>query len=748
MKDIIIIGAGVIGCSIARELSKYNLNILVIEKNNEVSNEASKANTAIIHSGLDPEPGTLMAKLNVEGNSMYDKLHKELGFPFIRNGSLVVAMNEDDKKHLEKLLERGNKNGVPNLKIIERDEILKIEKNISDKVKYALYAPTGAIVSPWQLTENLAEVAQNNGVVLHLSEKVVSISKCKEVFTVKTDKKTYNSKVVINCAGVYSDDIHNLICDKDFEIVPVRGEYIVYSHFEGSKVKATIFRLPNENGKGVLVTPTAHGHLIVGPTADKINSKCERVTTVNTFDYLQEKAAESVKNIDYKLPLRQYAGIRANSNKSDFVICEDSKIKGFIDVACIKSPGLSSAPAIAVMVTDIIKKTGRLEFTENKEFNPNRRKQEVLYTYTSYKRDKVIKENKNFGDYIDRHENITKGDIIDIIKRNSGATTLNGVKRRTRCGASESQMIFTMPKVIEILSKELKISPESICLEDEGSYVLTKKANLDNKEIHFINEKFDFDELKSSYETIILGASIDALKEANIRANKGEEVLVVDLLDEIGGSVYEMLKFETALRDISLDKINNLVNSKVKYLLETAVFNVREKDNTVELISTKGYKDIKYTNLVIALGSYEVNRENLYIPGSRPSGIYTSMQAIRLLNYNKYLFGENVVVYGDSNESNLLIERLEREKVKVRKLSSNDKVSEIKGYPRLSSIVINGETEVFCDTLLLSKGYVPDNILAKQIGLNIDKDNYVLVDDDNRTNIKNIFAVGSISKKI
>lgn len=760
MKDILIIGSGVVGASIARELSRYKLDVLVLEKNNEVANEASKGNTAIVHAGYDPKPGTLMAKLNVLGNEMFDELAKELGFPFSRNKSLIIATNEEEKENLYKLLERGKENKVKGLKILEREEILKIEPNISDEVKYALLAETGAIVSPWQLTENLIENAIDNGVKLNLSEKVINIEKKDEIFTVTTDKNVYQSKIVINCAGVNSDDIHDLICDKKFTITPVRGEYLVYSHFEGSKIKTSIFQVPTEKGKGILVTPTAHGHLIVGPTADKIDDKEDKSTTINTFDMLIEASKKSVKNINYGQPLREYAGVRSNSDYKDFYIKEDEKVKGFIDVACIKSPGLTSAPAIAKYVLDILKNTQRVDFVINEAFNPYRRKQKVLYTYPKNERDKVIKDDPNFGILIDRHESITKGDIIDIIKRNAGATTLNGVKRRTRCGASESQMVFSMPKVINILSETLDKDLLNIYLEENGSYILKNKAKYSSKEISFKYTKFDFNNLKDEYETIIIGAGIKGLKEAKKRSLSGEEVLVVDSLSEIGGLKYEICKLESAINEnLDLDVVNDLVSDNVKYLVETSLFDCDANNKVVDLISQKGYKQVKYKNLVLAQGSYEANRETLKIPGTRPSGIFTAMQSIRILNDTSYLFGQDVAIYGVKNETIKLIERLEKENVNIKKIivdkdmdkSYLDKLSkydivcadviEIKGKNRLESIVLDTKEEVKVDTLILSKYYIPENVLTKKLKLNLDENDNTVVDENSKTSVESIYVI-------
>lgn len=760
MKDIIIIGAGVVGSSIARELSRYKLDVLVLEKNNEVANEASKGNTAIVHAGYDPKPETLMAKLNVLGNEMFDELAKELGFPFSRNKSLVVAVDENEREVLYSLLERGKQNGVKGLKIIEREEILKIEPNISDEVKYALLAETGAIVSPWQLTENLIENAIDNGVRLHLSEKVLEIINQDEIFTVKTDKSIYQSKIVINCAGVNSDDIHNLICEKKFTITPVRGEYLVYSHFEGSKIKSSIFQVPTDKGKGILVTPTAHGHLIIGPTADKIEDKNDKSTTTNTFDMLIKSSKKSVKNINYGQPLREYAGIRANSDYKDFYIKEDDKIKGFIDVACIKSPGLTAAPAISKYVLEILKNTKRIDFVVNETFNPYRRKQKVLYTYPKNERDKVIKEDPNFGILIDRHENITKGDIIDIIKRNAGATTLNGVKRRTRCGASESQMVYSMPKVINILSETLNKDVLNVYLEENGSYIFNKKSNYTSKDISFKYNKFDFNNLKDEYETIIIGAGIKGLKEAKRRSLKGEEVLVVDSLPEIGGLKYEICKFESAIReDLDLDVVNNLVSENIKYLVETSLFDCDSDNKIVDLISQKGYRQVKYKNLVLAQGRYEANRETLKISGSRPSGIFTAMQCIRLLNELSYLFGTNAVIYGVNPETIKLLERLEKENVNINmiildkethnkyieKLSKYkvvySEIVEIKGMNRLESVILNTGETIKADTLILSKYYIPENVLTKKLKLNLDESDNVIVDENSKTSVESIYLI-------
>lgn len=460
MYDVVIIGAGVSGCASARELSRYDLNICVVEMEEDVCCGTSKANSAIVHAGYDAENGSLMAKLNVEGSQMMEELSKELDFHYKKNGSLVVCLHEEERDNLQKLYERGVKNGVKDLRIIERDELVKLEPNISEEAVAALYAPTAAIVCPFGMNIAMAENAAINGVEFRFDTKVTGLEKKENNWLIKTDKGEIETRYVVNAAGVYADVFHNMVSEKKIHITARRGDYCLLDRSVEGFVTHTIFQLPGKYGKGVLVTPTVHGNTLVGPTAIDIEDKDGTNTTQQGIDELIQKAGSTVKNLPMRQVITSFAGLRAHEDGHEFIIGELEDAKGFIDCAGIESPGLSSAPAIGKMVAGIIRNlTGA---KEREDFIPTRKG--ILDPKTLNKEEyaALIKEKPEYGNIICRCEMITEGEIMDAIHRPLGAKSLDGVKRRTRAGMGRCQAGFCSPRTIEILARERGVEPSEI----------------------------------------------------------------------------------------------------------------------------------------------------------------------------------------------------------------------------------------------------------------------------------------------
>ncbi|MEG2017682.1 MAG: NAD(P)/FAD-dependent oxidoreductase [Clostridium sp.] len=474
MYDITIIGAGVIGASIFRELMKYEVKAVVIEKENDVAMGTSKANSAIVHAGYDPREGTLMAKYNVKGNEMFEKICSELSVPFKRNGSLVLAFDETDMDTIKDLYENGNKVGVKGLQILNKKQVLEIEPNINQDIAGALYAPTGAIVGPYEYTIALMENAVTNGGALKLCSEVMAIEKKDNFIITTAEGEIIESRFVINAAGVYADKIHNMICRESFKINPIKGEYFVMDNSQGQVVSHTIFQCPSSKGKGILVTPTVHGNLLVGPDAESVDDKDNVATTVENLDYIRNKAMETTDKINFRETIRNFAGLRANPDCGDFIVEENEEVKGFIDVAGIKSPGLSSAPAIAEDVIEILKISG-LKIERKAGFIAER--EEIRFMELSpEEKAELIKKDKRYGRIICRCESITEGEIVDSIRRAFGKISLDGVKRRCRPGMGRCQGGFCGPRVQEIIARELNIPIEDIELDKDGSYILIGKT--------------------------------------------------------------------------------------------------------------------------------------------------------------------------------------------------------------------------------------------------------------------------------
>ena len=456
MYDVVIIGAGVSGSASARELSRYKVNACVIEKAEDVCSETSKANSGIVHAGFDAPVGSLMAKLNVKGNEMMEELSKELDFPFKKNGSLVICLSKDDMPKLQELYDRGRKNGVKDLKILSKEDVLKLEPNINEEVYAALYAPTGGIVCPFGLNIALAENATTNGVEFKFNTEAKDIEKIDDGFIIKTNNGDIKTKYIVNAAGVYADKFHNMVSENKINITARKGEYCLLDKTAGCHVSKTIFSLPGKMGKGVLVSPTTHGNLIVGPTSTDIADKEGLNTTRDGLDTILEKSSMNVKNIPMRQVITSFAGLRAHEDNHEFIIKELEDVKGFIDCAGIESPGLTSAPAIGIMVADILKE--KLSLEKNPDFIGIRRGILDPNTLNIEERNQLIKEQPAYGNIICRCEMITEGEIIDAIRRPLGAKSLDGVKRRTRAGMGRCQAGFCSPKTMEILERELKLS--------------------------------------------------------------------------------------------------------------------------------------------------------------------------------------------------------------------------------------------------------------------------------------------------
>ena len=480
MNDILIIGAGVTGTLLARYLSKYELDILVIEKENDVGNVTSSANTAIIHAGYDPLPGTLKAKLNVLGNKMYDQLADELDVSFVRNGTLTVINSESQWPLFNELVERAKKNNVP-VEILSKEETLKKEPNLSKDILGSLYAPTGGIINPFELVTHAMENAVDNGVNLVLNEEVISIKDFGDYFLVTTNKNKYKSKIVINAAGLYSDKIANMIEKVDWSITPKKGEYYVLDHTAPFIVSRPIFPLPSEKGKGILVSPTTSGNYLIGPSSEVVNNKDDYSTDILTLKNVKSNATSLVPNIPFYESIRVFSGLRASGSTHDFIIEHAKSNPRFINLGGIESPGLASSPAISdYVIENFVKPIISLE--EKKDYNPRVRKYPRLNKMSEEERSALIKSNPDFGKIVCLCEAISLGEILDCLSRSAAPTSIKGVKRRLRTGFGKCQGGYCHADLVTILSSFYHKPISSILYDGEGSNIVieeVKKVNND-----------------------------------------------------------------------------------------------------------------------------------------------------------------------------------------------------------------------------------------------------------------------------
>ena len=472
MYDVLIVGGGVIGCAIARELSRYQLKICLVEREEDVCTGTSKANSAIVHAGFDAKVGSKKAYFNVQGSRMMEALCRELDVPYDRCGSLVLSFDAADRPKLEELVRRGQENGVEGLEIVEGEALRAMEPNLSDEAVAALYAPTGAIVCPFTLTYALAENAAANGAEFRFDTCVERIERIGGGFAVHTNNGVLHSRTVVNAAGVYADELHNQLCENKLTIVPRRGEYCLLDKTEGRLVSRTIFQLPSAMGKGVLVTPTVHGNLLVGPTAADQEDKDDTATTAEGLAQVTSAAGRSISRLPMNKVITAFSGLRAHIavGADDFVIGESAE--GFFDAAGIESPGLTSAPAIGAYLAELVAE--KLSAEKKAGFIAARRGITPLKELPFEERRAIIEADSAYGQIICRCEQISEGEIIEAIRR--GARSLDGVKRRVRAGMGRCQGGFCAPRVMEILERELQLQSADLTKSGGESRLITGRT--------------------------------------------------------------------------------------------------------------------------------------------------------------------------------------------------------------------------------------------------------------------------------
>jgi len=470
--DIAIIGCGIVGAATAYELSRYDFDIVVIEKENDIALGTTKANSAIIHAGYDPSPGTLMAKLDVKGVLLAKELCGKLDVPHRHCGAFVLALSEDDITVVRYLYKQALENGVTGVEVLSREEVLKLEPNISGDVLAALHAPTAMIIDPWEYTLALAETAVKNGTQVKLNCTVTGIDIIGGGYKVITTQGTIETRAIINAAGLYADDIHNMVAEQVFTITPAKGEYWLLDKSEGARVNSVLFQCPTKIGKGVLVTPTVHGNLMVGPGNIIADDKDDVSTTIDELEFVKKTAVRSVPGIDFSTVIRSFSGNRAHTEIDDFIINEVKP--GFIDLAGIKSPGLTAAPAIAEMAVDMLGES--LFKLKKKEHFIDTRKRIRFNMLTPDEKAALIKKDPSYGHIICRCETVTEGEILEALNSPIPPHTIDGVKRRVGAGMGRCQGGFCGPRVLELLAKHYDCDLTEILQDKEGTYVLSSKT--------------------------------------------------------------------------------------------------------------------------------------------------------------------------------------------------------------------------------------------------------------------------------
>ncbi len=470
--DVIVIGAGAVGCAAAMELGKLNVRTAVLERAEDVGTGASKANSAIVHAGFDPVPGTLMARYNLLGNRRMPALCRELDVPFEQCGALVLCFDEADRPKLDDLLARGLKNGETHLRIVERDELRAMEPNVSPEAVAALWAPTSGIICPFELTEAMAENAARNGCAFFFHAGVTAVERRGDRWVLTTPRGEFETRCVVNAAGLYSDVLHNAAGGAPVTIRGRRGEYCLLDKKTRGLVRHTIFQLPGKLGKGVLVTPTVHGNILVGPTADDVDDKEATETTGEGIGKLLTAARRSVPDLPRGKTVTSFAGLRAHlvREEHDFLLGPVDGAPGFFDAVGVESPGLTAAPALGEYLAGLCAEY--LQAVPRPDYRPGRDRVVRVSAMSAEERAALIRENPAYGQIVCRCEGVTEGEIVDAIRRFPGAVSVDGVKRRTRAGMGRCQGGFCLPKVLRILSRETGI-PMTELTKNGGAPLLT-----------------------------------------------------------------------------------------------------------------------------------------------------------------------------------------------------------------------------------------------------------------------------------
>ena len=470
--DVVIIGAGVTGAMLARELSRYELSVCLLEKENDVAVGASRANSGIIHGGYDPIPGTMKAKMNTQGVELLFEAAKQLNVPHERNGSMVCAFSAAEESVLQELYEQGLRNHTPGMQLLSGEEARVLEPYLSEKVTKVLRITNAGIISPYELTVAAVGNAMDNGVQLLRNFEACEIRKDDEFTVTAKNGQSVKGRYLVNCAGGYSDKVAAMAGDCDFKIIPRAGEYMLLDKTEGFRAGHTLFQCPGVEGKGILVSPTVHGNLLVGPTAAAVATPASKDTTKEGLEQVKRLSAKTVPSVDFRRVITSFTGVRASVKGGDFILRASKQVPGLVHAAAIDSPGLTCCVAIARYLTELLQEQG-LCLTEKKGWNGTREDPCAFRNMTEEEKDTCIKENPAFGKIVCRCETVSEGEILNAIRMNPGARDLDGVKRRTRSGMGRCQGGFCGPYVMQLLSKELGIPMEEITKSGEGSELLT-----------------------------------------------------------------------------------------------------------------------------------------------------------------------------------------------------------------------------------------------------------------------------------
>lgn len=796
--DVVIIGAGVVGCSIARELARWDLDALLLEAGNDIASGATRANSGIVHAGFDPLPNTLKAQFNVSGSKLFPKWANELGFSYKRNGSMVLAFSESELEKLNTLYMRGKTNGVTSLYIVDGNIARNMEPALSKDVRGALVASLGAICDPYEVALKALENAIANGMELKLNSRVKTIVSEYEGYRIDTLSETFYSRCIINAAGINADSIGNQVSRKKrLQITPVKGEYVLYDSNFSSTFSHTIFQVPTSAGKGVLVSPTVHGNLFIGPNSHWQSSKSDFSTTVEGLREIVDKARKSWPCLSMNGIITNFAGLRASCKEGDFVIGPVDGSPGFFDAACIDSPGLSSAPAIAVYLAGLV--ADYLHAKKREDFNPKNNCAKRFSLMSNKERVLAIKKNPNAGKIICRCCKVTEAEIVKALHGPVPALSLDAVKWRCRATMGRCHGGFCTPAILSIMSRELGVLPESIDKRITGGHVIgaarSDYLSLVGAEAHYhVYGSNDSDSVDRdlNYDVVIIGGGAAGIAAAKAASDEGASVILLDRDSHLGGILKQCIHSGFGLKRYSEEltgpeyayrEITSLDN--IKTINDATVLEIQANSDSdskrVFYVSPAGMGCINTKAVILATGSRERGFGALNIAGDRPAGIFTAGSAQALINLQGCIPGKRAVVLGSGDIGLIMARRMALSKMDVvgvyeisdtpsglRRnivqclddfgipLELSSTVTRVEGQGRLSAVWVSkvdpvtkepisgSEQRIVCDTLVLSVGLIPENELAKELGVQLDAvTGGAEVDDTLQSSVAGVFACGN-----
>lgn len=791
--DVVIIGAGVAGCAAARELSRWDLQVCVLEAGNDIACGATRANSAIVHAGYDPTPHSLKAKFNREGSQLFPQWAHELGFPYKQNGSLVLAFNSDELNVLDDLYARGIKNGIEGLALLDAREVLEKEPNTNPEVLGALYAQSAAICDPYQVAYRCILQALSYDTEIHFGQRVNALMYDGAIWSLSTDcEQVFTARYVINAAGLFADEINHLVSSHRFNISPRRGEYRLYDTCLGETFSCTMFQTPTKVGKGVLITPTVHGNLIVGPTSVSQQSKSDVSTTAEGLDCLLKTGRKTWPALSNRDLITNFSGLRASGvGCSDFVIGEPQDVSNFFNIACFDSPGLTSAPAVAVFAAKHV--ADKLHAKKRGFFDPYLNLPQAFDMMNAEERRSAIENDSRYGQIICRCCNVTEADLVNALNTKLPVLELDALKWRTSATMGRCHGGFCTPEVTKIVARELRITPDRLNKRKSDSPLVALARNdyLDYVSDHNLHKSHDHLPDDDVYDVCVVGGGAAGLAAAKAAARQGAHVLLIDRERQLGGILKqcvhpgfglhrfkeELTGPEYAAREIKeLDDVCVLSNASATDL-------VKQENGKflVSAVTPGGLGSYVAKSIVLATGSRERGLGALNISGTRPAGVFSAGSAQNFMNLQGCLPGKNVVILGSGDIGLIMARRMTCQGAKVVgvfelmdkpsglqrnivqcledfdiPLHLSQTVTRLEGEGRLCAVYVSEvdpkthliipdtEKRYECDTLLLSVGLIPENEVAKRAGVKLDaRSGGPVVNRSLQTSVPGIFACGN-----